>query len=209
MAPSPDFCNGFNRHHTSGVILFVALIFLVLITIIAITASSISLMQEKMAGAMRNAHLAASGAESALREGESRLWNAAVNSPAGTLSVCGTTGLLGCYVFDPQAPNPTVKNFRTSPTWTSSGAQTYSTTDMTDLGSTNASANLGRNPVYIIEDLGPELPPGASFYPQVGIGGVGDTSGITMQLYRITARSMGGNDSAIRVIESTFAVKGN
>ncbi|MDR2011988.1 MAG: pilus assembly protein [Rhodanobacter sp.] len=30
-----------------------------------------------------------------------------------------------------------------------------------------------------------------------------------MHLYRITARSKGGNDSALRVIESTFAVKSN
>ncbi|MDR2011989.1 MAG: hypothetical protein LBQ20_02845 [Rhodanobacter sp.] len=131
-------------------ILFIALIFLIIITVIAITASNLALIQEKMVGTMRNAYLATNGAESALREGESRLWNAAVNGPVGAFSVCGTQALLGCYSFNPQVPNQTVKNFRTSSAWTTSGTQTYSTTDMTDLGSANASANLDQNPVYII-----------------------------------------------------------
>ena len=219
MTSPSGFRNEFSRRYANGAILFVAMIFLIIITIMALTASGTSLMQEKMVSGLRNAQLASNGAESALRDGESKLWNAALNG-GGDLSLCGTQGLLGCYSFTPPPQiNSVVQNFRTSSTlpWstlsTYPGVQTYSTTTMTNLPSAipgGAPATLSQNPVYIIEDLGPDLPPGAGSLPQVGIGGASNTNGITMHIYRITARSVGGNGtSTMRVVESTFASKSN
>ncbi|HVJ62548.1 MAG TPA: PilX N-terminal domain-containing pilus assembly protein, partial [Tahibacter sp.] len=49
-----------------GAVLFVAMIFLILITVMAVTASWNSVLQERMTGGMRNRQLGMLGAESAL-----------------------------------------------------------------------------------------------------------------------------------------------
>ncbi len=58
--------------HQRGVVLVVALIFLLLITVLAISASGTSLLQEKLVGGLRNSQLAEWSAESALRGAEWR-----------------------------------------------------------------------------------------------------------------------------------------
>jgi type IV pilus assembly protein PilX len=71
---------------------------------------------------------------------------------------------------------------------------------------------LANNPLYIIEDLGVELPPGVSGgLHESGVTGTGGTaySSTTRHIYRITARATGGNANTIRVIETTFAAKSN
>jgi type IV pilus assembly protein PilX len=201
----------FIAHRARGAVLFVALVFLVLLTLIAITASSTSILQERMVGGMRNGHLAMGGAESALREGETRLFGA---GDSGTFALCGTQGLFNCYSFTANVPITTVNNFRNSTAWVSAGAQTYNTKDLTALGSGSESGNLSKQPVYIIEDLGIEQPPGAGGLQQLGNdgdkgGGGGGGSAVTKHLYRLTARSTSGSDAVMRMAESTFASKSN
>ncbi|MBS0590852.1 MAG: hypothetical protein JSR65_09470 [Proteobacteria bacterium] len=192
-----------------GAVLFVSLVFLILLTVIALAAIGSSIQQERMTGGMRSAHLAHGGAESALREGETRLWDASeANLP---FNVCGTAGLFNCYSFNPKSPIAKVEAFRNATSWVTDGAQTYATKDLTALGSGSESGNLSRNPVYLIEDVGIERPPGAGSFTQIGIDadeGAG-AGNVTKHLYRITARSVGGSDAAMRAIESTFASKSN
>ena len=61
-------------HQQRGVVLIVALIFLVLLTILALSASGRSLLQERMAGGLRNTSLADMAAETTLRGVEWKLW---------------------------------------------------------------------------------------------------------------------------------------
>ncbi|MEO8673383.1 MAG: PilX N-terminal domain-containing pilus assembly protein [Tahibacter sp.] len=192
-----------------GAVLFVGLVFLVLLTLIAVTATNTSIMQERMTGGLRNAQLAMSGAESAMREAETRLWNASVGS--SPFSDCGTEGLFGCYSYVPEKfVIPAVRAFRESRVWTDTGATIYSTKDLTAMTGLQATGNLSRNPAYIIEDLGLDLPPGASGYEQKGLDPYQtDKNAGIKHLYRTTARSTGGNDGVIRVVESTFAAKSN
>ena len=197
------------RQH--GTVLVVALIFLLLLTILGISATGRSLLQQRMAGGLRNAHQAEMGAEAALRGAEWRLWKA---SGTGAGLKCGTTVLTDCYTYDPVVPPVTaVKSFRTSAGWVSTSGTEYNAgnggIDFTKPASGQENAALAYNPRYLIEDLGPELPPGTGAQHESGSsssGGVGYTS-TTRHIYRITARSVGGNENTVRVLESTFAAK--
>jgi type IV pilus assembly protein PilX len=212
------------RRAQRGVVLMVALIFLVLLTILAISASGRSLLQERMAGGLHNAQMAAMSADTALRGAEWKLWTSTAKL-TGTPLLCGAGAFAGsCYRYDPSnaslyGANGIVSTFRTSPAWNGwdgvhaqvyrgpSGSIDYTTTD-----EAHVTMRLARNPVYIIEDMGEELPPdvsgglhesGSSGYGSVGAGG------ISRHVYRITARATGGDQNTVRVLESTFAAKSN
>lgn len=207
-----------NPHGERGMVLIIALIILLLLTILAISSSGRSLLQERMAGGLRNAQQAELSAETALRGAEWMLWKS-TSGLTSTPLVCGS-GVLGgnCYLYDPNsapyAADGMVTQFRNGTTWTDAGAQTYKgpagSTDYTGTGM--ATAKLAKNPVYIIEDLGVELPPGINGGPQesgaTGGGGTGHES-TSRHVYRITARATGGSENTVRVLESTFAAKSN
>lgn len=206
------------RKAQQGVVLVVALVFLVLLTILAISASGRSLLQQRMAGGLRNAGMAQMAAETALRGAEWKLWTSTSKLTSPPL-LCGSGVLSGsCYRYDPSntrvyGQTGTVTLFRTSKTWVSNGAQTYKGPgDTVDYTTRSGTARLARNPVYLIEDMGVELPPGVSGglhesgATGMGGGGVGSTS---RHVYRITARATGGDPNTVRVLESTFAAKSN
>lgn len=187
-----------------GVVLVVALIFLLLITILAIAASGTSLLQLRLVGGLRSSQMADFGAESALRGAEWRLWTASNIAPMA----CTTSGPV-CYKYDPGALNANVESFRDSPGWVDTGSTVYSPTTMTT-ESKDKTFKLTKDPVYIIEDLGVELPAGAGSQHESGQSapGTGNTS-VDSHIYRITARSTGANDNTVRVLETTFAAKAN
>lgn len=209
------------RRAQRGVVLMVALIFLVLLTILAISASGRSLLQERMAGGLHNAQLAEMSAETALRGAEWRLWTA-TSKLTGTPLLCGSGAFSSnCYRYDPSnatiyGTDGIVTKFRDSATWESNGAQTYrgpgGTKDYTSTDAAHVSMRLAKNPVYLIEDMGEELPPGVSggLHESGATGyGVGGTGATSRHIYRITARGAGGDQNTVRVLESTFAAKSN
>lgn len=209
------------RRAQRGVVLMVALIFLLLITILAISASGRSLLQERMAGGLHNAQLAEMSAETALRGAEWRLWTSTTKLTSTPL-LCGSGAFSSaCYRYDPSdaslyGDSGVVSTFRNSSTWVDDGARTYqgpgNTKDYTSADDEHITMKLARNPVYVIEDMGVELPPGVSGgLHESGATGSGGTGylGTTRHVYRITARGTGGNINTVRTLESTFAAKGN
>jgi type IV pilus assembly protein PilX len=207
------------RAHTRsqrGVVLVVALIFLLLLTMLAISASGRSLLQERMAGGLRNGQMAEMAAETALRGAEWKLWKAGSQGGVG----CGTV-ITECYAFDAASPINDVVQFRTSAGWVTTGAVEYKgesgSYDYASLSGSSLSSDqkliaaLALNPRYLIEDLGPELPPGAGGQHESGVtssmNAGADNPGT--HIYRITARGVGGNENAVRVVESTFGAKSN
>lgn len=189
-----------------GAVLFVALVFLLLITLLALTAIGTSILQEKMTGGMRNQQLGMMGAESGLRGTEAWLW---------TLSFVGSQPLPPCLENGTGTCvqrssldgtlTPAVQKFRTSKSWVSSlpGAPSYAGT-LTGLSGDSESASLATQPLVLVEDLGPNVPPGAG--SQSGAidderkGGAG-----TAWFYRITSRSQGGSAAAFSATESVFS----
>lgn len=192
-----------------GAVLFVALVFLLLLTLLGIAASSTSILQEKMTGSMRNRQLGLMGAESALRGGESTIWNLAYQSN-GTLAmppcIGSSTGVLCVYKILGGKLDSKVQAFRTSKAAIAAsgdGAMAYNGA-VTGLTGDNETASINSQPRYMIEDLGPDVPPGAGrrggSIQQEKPGQPG-----SHEWYRITARSEGGNNAVLRVAESVFS----
>ncbi|TVS15782.1 MAG: pilus assembly protein PilX [Gammaproteobacteria bacterium] len=65
-------------HGQSGAALVIALVFLLLMTLVGVTAMQSTTLQERMAGNLRDRDMALQAAESALREGEWQLQQATV-----------------------------------------------------------------------------------------------------------------------------------
>ncbi len=197
-----------SRAHQRGAVLFIALIMLVLLALLALAASSSSILQEKMVGGMRNQQLSAMGADSALRGTESWLWNLNFSAAAGQpLPPCiGTT--TGTCVHRPNNDGtlkPGVQAFRTSHSWVNppAGAPGYVHT-LTGLSGNLETASLARQPTVMIEDMGANVPPGSG--NQTGaIDSELRTQAGKNNFYRVTARSVGGSNSATRVVESVFS----
>ena len=207
-----------SRHAQKGAVLVIALVFLVLLTILAISASGRSLLQQRMAGSLRNAGMAEMSAETALRGAEWKLWTS-TSKLTSTPLLCGSGVLAGsCYRYDPSnqavyGADGIVTTFQNSATWVTNGAQIYKGPgDSVNYETQSGTAKLAKNPVYIIEDMGVELPPGVSGglhesgATGAGAGGAGSTS---RHVYRITARATGGDQNIVRVLQSTFAAKSN
>ncbi len=199
------------RAHQRGAVLLVALIFLILLTLLAIGASSGSLLQQRMVAATRSAQLAVMSGNTALRGAEWKLWTVPGLCNGAGASIAPSTG---CVLYDPSAApyaaNGTVTQFRTgNNAWLSlagpitytgaNGAGYTSASDAPGIGSPNVAAN----PQYIIEDMGAATV-GGSQHESGGTGFNGYTKGINIHVYRITARATGGTKSTVRVVESTF-----
>jgi type IV pilus assembly protein PilX len=194
--------------HQTGAVLFLAMIFLVLLTILALTASSSSIMQERMTGALRNSQLGLMGAETALRGGEEMLWMLNFNGGANPLPPCRGSSTTNCvYTVTPAGlVRPNVQSFRSATTWldpATDGARAYDR-NLDALTGTGITANLATQPRFLVEYLGPDLPPssGGTGGGVLPVGGGGLT---TRHFYRITARSQGGRGNVIRVAESVYS----
>lgn len=195
-----------SRARQRGAVLFVALIFLLLITLLALTAIGTSVLQEKMTGGVRNRQLGMMGSESGLRGTEAWLWNL---SFAGEqpLPPCASNSS-GTCVYRPNTDGtlkPTVQAFRTSRTWlgsSPSGAPSYASS-LTGFSGDTETASLATQPLVLVEDLGPNVPPGAG--RQSGVIDSESNSAGTAWFYRVTSRSQGGSAAAVSATESVFS----
>ncbi|HMM68756.1 MAG TPA: PilX N-terminal domain-containing pilus assembly protein [Dokdonella sp.] len=204
----PNYFNSSGRRQQRGAVLFVSLIFLILLTLLALTAASTSILQERMTGGMRNRQLSLIGAENGVRGGEAFLWKLSYNGAQPLPPCIDDSGSANC-VYRPM-PNgtlrPSVQTFRTSKSWLvpgSDAARDYEFT-LTGLTGSAETASLSSQPRLMIENLGPDVPPGAG-------SGDGNRDGEKKTLagkhewYRITARSQGGTDAVVRAAESVYS----
>jgi type IV pilus assembly protein PilX len=185
-----------------GAVLFVALVFLILLTLLALTASGTSILQEKMTGGMRNRQLGLMGAESALRGGEAFFTNANF-SGQNPLPPCDSTSARIC-AYRPQNGilRSEVQTYRSSKASVAAlgGAPAY-THVLTGLSGDIETASLAVQPEFIVEDLGADVPPGIG--QQHGI--IDPEQQNSAWFYRITARSQGGSGAVMRVTESVYS----
>jgi len=200
---SPDL------HRQRGAVLFVALVFLILITLLALTAAGTSILQEKMTGGMRNRQLGLMGAETALRGGEAFLLNLDFIG-SNKLTQCPPSGATSTCAYVPQLDasqkvglNPEVQAFRTSRTWIAApgGAPSY-LRPLTGLGGSLETASLHEEPVLMVEEIGSAT--GTGGFRQSEIIDAENRGAGSRALYRITARSQGGSGAVLRVAESVY-----
>ena len=173
----------------SGVVLVISLIILLLLTIIGLSATQTTALEEKMAGNLRDKNLAFQAAESALRIAERSL-----NPPPTSFSAAGTLGL---YLDNnPSTPNsnPTEAAILNDSFWSS---HPVATSPVTGLG------NGIIAPVYIIQKL--------PVYISASNARVVPFNGITCQPYKITVRAAGGTangstSSTVVILQSIVIV---
>lgn len=195
-------------HRQRGAALFFAMMFLVIISIIALAATKSSLLQERMTGGVRSQQLALMGAETGLRGGEQLLWNLSFDASQPLPPCLSTTAATYC-VYQPAITDSEklwLQDFRTRRSWhafTGAGVETYRV-DLSALTGNQITARTSRPPMFILEELGPDVPPsagqgGGAVYPET-------TSLVGKRMfYRVTSRSTGGNDNVVSIVESVYS----
>ncbi len=180
------------RHQQQhGAVLIVSLIMLLIITLLGITGMETTVLEEKMAGNMRNKSTAFQAAESALRNGEMDI--EASNIP--TLSFLATCTGGFCL---PAA---------TTPVWENTAIVNWTATTQTiDYGSRLSAASIGgvaAQPKYILEKLdNPATAAGQRFDASAGAGY--STAAANEEVFRVTARGVGGTTVAIAMVQSIY-----
>lgn len=172
------------RQRQKGAVLVVGLLFLVMLTLIGVTAMSTGIMDERMAGNSRDFNLAFQAAEAALRDGE--LYIQKSISPASGFSSTCANGLC-------QPPTNSIPWY-TAINWSSgSVTRTYgSGTSATTLPA------VASQPKYIIESLGQ---PGAVVGTSIALGLKPNPAG---NAYRVTARGVGGRAETQVFVQSIY-----
>jgi type IV pilus assembly protein PilX len=163
------------RHQQRGVVLFVSLIMLMVMTLIGVTGMQNSSMEEKMVANVRDIDLSFQAAEAALREAETSLQVAVLKEFDGS-----NPGLYQPATRDNQPL------WEVDTTWNAGGALDY----------TGSLAYLSAQPQYIIEELPPVPDPDGSV--------AADEPLPETQVYRVTARGVGGTAKAITILQAAF-----
>lgn len=173
-----------------GAALLTGLIFMVILTLLGITAARMAGLEERMSGNMRDRSLAMQAAEMALRDAERDIRGPSAGSTRSPLisgisnfvAAC-TNGL--CY-NGPQG-NANGVDWNTTPVWTlvsmtAAPSVAYgANTPATDI------AGLSAQPRYLIEGIRKTPPGGAeAFY------------------YRITVRAQGANSNTVVWLQEVF-----
>jgi len=174
-----EVLNRVTRRAQRGAALVISLIFLLVITIVAVAGTRSTTMQERMAGNTRDRNLAFQAAESGLREGEDF-----IESLASLGNFDGTNGLYGL--------TDTAPDYTDSATWSTAG--NHVTADE-DYGSYEA-------PRYFIKYY--TIVPGAQD-GALNLSGYGDNKGSgDVTIFRITSRGTGGGADSAEVTVRTF-----
>jgi type IV pilus assembly protein PilX len=162
-----------------GAVLVVALLMLLIMTVLGVTAMQMSRMEERMAGNSRDINLAFQGAEAGLRDSEDKL-RVLVVRPT-------TCAAAPCAVFR-QALLPTDMRGPDDTWWKANGTE-YGVAGTQEVSDTT------RDPLEIVEDLG--------FVADSLTIGHGPPEG--RNFYRVTANSTGASDTAQALLESTYS----
>ena len=172
------------RSRETGVALFISLVLLLVLTIIGVSAVQTTSLEERMA---RNSHdnvLAFQAAEAALREAENFLRNN-INSTA-TFTAAGTNGLWTAAQYN-QAERWTQASI-----WTGANSVQIAT----------AMTGVNQQPRYIIEWVATVQRAENPFLQGSSYATIFDR----IEIFRITARGVGGSPNARVVLQSTFGL---
>ncbi len=163
----------------SGVALFISLVLLLVLTIIGVSSVQSTSLEVRMSRNEHDTLLAFQAAESALRDAETQLLAITSTAPFN-----GTAGLYRV------ADMGTTENWDTAGVW-AGGSSVIA----------NAVEGVAEPSRYIIEYLGPVVRE-ENAYEQNSPYGSGQVDRIEM--FRITARGIGGTNNASVLLQSTF-----
>lgn len=181
-----------NQNQQHGSALIVALVFLLAMTLIGVTAMRDTTQQESMAGNARQRNLAFQAAEAGLRAGEDILQGATV--PASS-SWGSCTGYCKPPTDETTLSKDVVELWMNYCWIVGTGCTTARSIEYTGSTLTTSSAQLSAKPRFVIEELPRVTVPGGSAkfgqLPDVGY-------------YRVTARGVGGATDAVVILQTTY-----
>jgi type IV pilus assembly protein PilX len=166
-----------------GAILVTAMLLLLILTIIGVSASQMTRMQERMAGNLRDQNLSFQGSEAGLRDGETLIRTRAALPDTCVEAPClfWTRGTFENVPAEDQE------------WWDDNGIEVESDGDRTTV--THEMAELNADPRFVVESIG--------FVPDDLVPGFGPQEG--RDFYQVTGRSTGGSGAALTVLRSTYA----
>jgi len=174
-------------HQQQGVALIIGLILLVVMTLLGVSATSTALIEEKMAGNMKDLELALHASETGMRDAE--IWLDSLTSEP-TADNSGGSGVWSLNAMDPSPTN--IANWweevNINKTWWDNNADDRTTVTL---------VGVGQNPLSVIEEL--------EFVKDSAVIGVGGASNQGITYYRITTKGTGGSEQARALLQSTWA----
>ncbi len=172
-----------------GAALVTSLLFLLIMTVIGVTALLVATLEERMSGNLRARNLAFQAAESALRAGELAVAQAMANSTPPIVN-CASGGIFPVNDVNCDGTLESTPLWQ-SVNWSSSQVVAYN----------YPQANVA---AYIVEVVGC-IPGGNGSIGNNSLGtGQLCTTGTDPCFYRITARGTGGSSTAVVVLRSIY-----
>ncbi|BBA35468.1 type IV pilus assembly protein PilX [Methylocaldum marinum] len=198
MAKESGFLTVLVATRQSGSALPTTLVILLILTLIGVSSMQTTLLEEKMAGNLRDQNLAFQAAEAALRAGETYLQGVTLGTFSADTSEQDLT-LNAQGLYQPTL-SPEHERWQQENIWTEAGSRAYAET----------LAGVAESPRYIIEDLSsytkctnagnctnvplPRTPGGS-----LKFGPISATS-----RFRVTARGVGSTSAAVVLLQSYY-----
>ena len=205
-----------NKHlviakHQSGVVLVISLIMLLALTLIGVTSSSVTGLEEKMAANSKDINLAFQAAEAALRDVETNLQTKKREFEYGADTTQGKDGLYSllsadCSEGSPVTPrddttSPSLRPFDSSVDWSGIKTATYNNT------TTKKLIGIYQPPKYIIEEVSCRPLTSSVDNESLKAGTpIAPSSDKTEVRMRITARGWGSNINSVATVQSVVKI---
>ncbi len=194
-------------HHQQGAALAVGLILLLIITLMGYAGMKGTMLQEKMAAGLHNKSLAHSGANSAVRAGETYLYN--LVSQTNGVNVEGTpAGSLFNIYSHYQTPknaasglNTVVEKFKER-----NLSSTAGTAHSHNFTSSSYNGALSNQPQFIIEELQSVISGGGEGSQEFASGAGGGSDGSVQKAFLVTGKSTSGDGNTILMNQSMYTV---
>jgi type IV pilus assembly protein PilX len=178
--------------HQKGAVLAIGLVMLLLLTLIGISGTQTTGLEERMAGNEQDENLAFQAAEAAITSAEEYLTLIATTPGAITYT---QEGINGYYTVDSPVLNDQASGFlsvtQTAAFWENNPTITYS--DATLVG-----VNLDNPPKYFIQFLGQHISRNSN-----------NNNNNNTCVYRIMAYARGRSDNSLAIVESIYAIRAN
>jgi type IV pilus assembly protein PilX len=169
-----------------GFVLVMALVFLMILTIIGLTAMSTTSLEEKMAGNSKEKNLAFQAAETGLLGAENWV-TSLINKPVFPST---STGL--------HVPSTTGVPIWDTISWSGANVVTYPCTPSVSSSCGSGLTKVATQPKFFVEDMGEVQETGGSLVLP------GDYKGKGSTVLRITARGTGGTDVSQAMVQTTY-----
>jgi type IV pilus assembly protein PilX len=204
--------SGTGLHPQRGAVLIVALLFLVILTMLGVTAMSGTMMEERMSGNSRDVNIALQAAEAALRDARRDINRLPINGaardmhmskfgdPSGTVGTCSSVARGLCRPIPPtengssDAIMPPTLNIDAQP-YATYGQFTGAPAIRATVGGTHNAA-LATQPRYLVELF--------CLSTRTGQDSMGAGTGVYCKFYRITARGYGVNPNSQVTLQEIF-----